>query len=710
MPATEQTARDQKLLHLIFGISGALLLLSTFWMLGDDHSREWKGYQRTYVSMENRNAEWQEIALRDEVKATNEEYEQQLKEAQAELPPESAIESFKNLLEENDSAASAVQQRYDEFEAASAALDKINQSESPDEYASAFDAALEARQALLDEMNEVVANAEFEEETLLRERKFAAADLDAVKSEVGIAVRDGRPTEELEEAVAQQEEVVSDLNLRYQAAAKRRKALDAIVARIQQPVEEIRKLIEKNNAELERIRNAIEDRKSQFFVGSFPWLGKRWLELPIVDAFNSPRKIENLWTDNLTIDYNFEHVRRFDRCTTCHQGIDSVAGYVPEHELLVSLATPDEAPAADAEPSLEAIYGLNLGDISLTGDNEVTVHAVSPNSAAASAGIRTEESSAEKLLPAELAQRASNPYRRDDKDTVPDGLHPGDVIVRIGGNDVLSLAQAKRLLTETVTWGEPLEMTIRRGAPQPYTAHPRLDLYLSSLSPHPMSTFGCTSCHEGQGNATEFKWVSHTPNTLNERSRWMDEYGWFNNHHWIYPMYPARFAESGCLKCHHHVTELASSERFPEAPAPKVTRGHHLILKYGCFGCHEINGYSGDERIGPDMRLEPNYSAAALALQGEENFEAVPGDIKDLAEQLGQNPERTVARRKLADWLSRDQKSESPVLSSDAQRLADVLADVENPGQLRSTRRSFTIGSKIRATSAPRPACRGSSA
>ena len=38
-------------------------------------------------------------------------------------------------------------------------------------------------------------------------------------------------------------------------------------------------------------------------------------------------------------------------------------------------------------------------------------------------------------------------------------------------------------------------------------------------------------------------------------------------------MFPARFAESSCLKCHHEVADLEPSQRFPEPPAPKVVEG-----------------------------------------------------------------------------------------------------------------------------------------
>ena len=61
-------------------------------------------------------------------------------------------------------------------------------------------------------------------------------------------------------------------------------------------------------------------------------------------------------------------------------------------------------------------------------------------------------------------------------------------------------------------------------------------------------------------------------------------------------MYPKRFAESLCLKCHHDVTELEPSERFPDPPAPKLMEGFRLIQDFGCYGCHEINGFDGPNR------------------------------------------------------------------------------------------------------------------
>ena len=62
--------------------------------------------------------------------------------------------------------------------------------------------------------------------------------------------------------------------------------------------------------------------------------------------------------------------------------------------------------------------------------------------------------------------------------------------------------------------------TIRRGLDQPYTSHPRLDLFVGPISPHKKGDMGCTICHDGQGSATDFKWASHTPNDAAAGHRW----------------------------------------------------------------------------------------------------------------------------------------------------------------------------------------------
>ena len=85
--------------------------------------------------------------------------------------------------------------------------------------------------------------------------------------------------------------------------------------------------------------------------------------------------------------------------------------------------------------------------------------------------------------------------------------------------------------------------------PHPYATHPRLDLFVGSLSPHPVDKFGCTICHQGQGSETAFKWATHTPERLDaSASSGRTTYEWFNNDHWIFPMFPKRFVGKRLLE------------------------------------------------------------------------------------------------------------------------------------------------------------------
>ena len=52
MPATEQTWRDIKWMHVLFGVSGVAMLATTIWMLAADHNREWKPVQRKFREIE----------------------------------------------------------------------------------------------------------------------------------------------------------------------------------------------------------------------------------------------------------------------------------------------------------------------------------------------------------------------------------------------------------------------------------------------------------------------------------------------------------------------------------------------------------------------------------------------------------------------------------------------------------------------------------
>ena len=86
--------------------------------------------------------------------------------------------------------------------------------------------------------------------------------------------------------------------------------------------------------------------------------------------------------------------------------------------------------------------------------------------------------------------------------------------------------------------------------PQPYTTHPRLDEFAGGSSPHPMSEYGCTSCHAGRGRGTDFISSGHMPKDEIQAKEWKEKYGWEALHYWEDKMLPAQYVEAGCFKCH----------------------------------------------------------------------------------------------------------------------------------------------------------------
>ncbi len=747
MPATEQTKYNLKTMHVVFGFSGLIMLVSTLWMFAANQDREWKGYQRTFRNAEERLTKWQiqDQQSRD-IKQRQAELEKQLVEAKLTPPQSTLYAAFKSevkLESEDRYDFGKLDATYQQLEQAGnnalTALDEARQRDSDvarareslrtaesavtesaadrtlekqarqtlqeaqraydealdlrraaeEKAGKLVDAALDLRRRFLGRLSKIVDQARAREDEVSSRRKFKSADLDAAKAVLDLMVRDERPLAEQE---AQQQVIdqlksgpgqLDDLTREKQTSATHRKMLQQNLAAMTADVDQLQKQLDDSQAEQKRLVGALEERKVTYWDPFFPIPGKRWLELPILDAFNSPLKIDNLWTEGLTLKYgSFSEVRRFDRCTTCHKGIDKTApgtadkpAYPEAQRLTVVMQTPDVEPQPqdpDVGLTLEEVFGFRVAPTGMIDRNAVAVAGVADRSLAAMAAVSLEGSDADEassVLPE--AKMAA-------------GLQVGDVVIDINGDQVRDAADVRQFMITGAKFGTPVTLTVRRGLPQPFASHPRLDLFVGSLSPHKLSHFGCTSCHEGMGSATAFEYASHTPNTTEQAKQWANDYGWFANPHWILPMYPKRFAESACLRCHHNVTELGPSDRFPESPAPKVVAGYNLVADYGCYGCHEINGYAGpDTRIGPDMRLEPNYSPAAATVKADPAFRRLDDEVQGWVGTLTVHPERDAIRRRLAEFLQQDAASDTPVLQARAHSMVDLLQDVETPGQLR---------------------------
>lgn len=136
--------------------------------------------------------------------------------------------------------------------------------------------------------------------------------------------------------------------------------------------------------------------------------------------------------------------------------------------------------------------------------------------------------------------------------------------------------------------GEPREI------PSHFQSHPKLDVFLSSSSPHPKLEFGCTVCHQGEGRSMDFTFAAHTPTDGSEEDRWSEDHHWHKRHHWDFPQVRTQYLESSCLLCHDN--------NRPVESAPKLNFGREVWERASCYGCHKMKGFIEEPKRGPDLR------------------------------------------------------------------------------------------------------------
>ncbi|HEX6963749.1 MAG TPA: PDZ domain-containing protein, partial [Lacipirellula sp.] len=778
MPATEQTWRNQKTLHAVFGATALVMAIATIWMMASDHNREWKDWQLKDRRKDAWMTQSRRDSLADQYDAEMAQFEARIRSFDSQPIPEGVVEDFKQRVLNQDAAlnsdeadeaepaaedpqitpvafqspsgdaneaqfneleeavaeladeakeAAEVQAEVDkaraELEASQSELAKLKEAPAEGEEAAAAadrekqaaeleakiaaqeealadaeaklreaqDEAIDSRGEALTEFNDFIAEARRRENALVARKKALNGERTAKVSELGIKIGrgDDKPSiDAVQTDIDRLDEQIGQLTAGIAVAKEYRTDLEAIVARAGADKAEATKKLQEKKAELEALDEQVYANTSN--VGE--WV-TRW---PVLNALYSGNiRIEQNWLPDLTINYNFSQVARFDRCTTCHRSIAKTAPgaateplypTIPDEErdFTVQLITPETQPAEGV--TLKDAYGMVLSESGIISDEDVTVHYVLPESPAAKAGIEA-----------------------------------GDVLREVNGNRVFTPAEASDRLMQLVPFGSAVPVSIRRGLDHPFTAHPRLDLFLTDTSPHPMKDVGCTICHDGQGSGTSFPWTSHTPDNADQQNRWALDLGWFDNHHWIFPMKPARFAESNCLKCHHEKGGLQPSERFPEAPAPKLVEGWTLVEDFGCFGCHEINGFDAPEvTVGPDVRLEPLYYEAASQML---RSPALTDRQRELAFTVRNEPENDEARHELLASFNKksgdgelaaatgsegedaatgeepetaDQAKTDARESADLAKLANLLKDVEIPGEYRKVGPSLRfISSKV---------------
>jgi len=477
MPATDQYLRDIKKVHVVFCLSAIAFAVSTVVILYRDHDDEWRGYQSKFDAIET---------------------------AVAQRAIESAEVTAAGSVDGYEDRSAELQEKIDGL---TTELESSN-----DRYAELTD-TVEETARLYDLKG--------------REVRFKRADRDVAKANLDLGVRDAVSDDEMSRLKSKFDEdlaVVVALELQWEQLETKYRSEQKELAAITADRDALDSELKAYTSQVVRIETALDD------IAPNSWLKKykrKFMELPIIDGFNGHQRVIQDWLPELKITLGMSKTARFDRCRTCHLGIQKFgAGDVP-----------------------------------------------------------------------------SFPHGEDGS-------------------------------------GSAEEWVAANKFPHPFASHPRPDVYLTAASPHPLPEFGCTICHDGQGSATSFNNAQHGPNDPVQSDEWNEKYGYSHNHFWEYSMLPERLRESACLKCHHEVIELGVNPDYGPT-APKAFEGWELIQKYGCFGCHEINGYDGHDRIGPDLRLEPTveelpkYASDPNMVPGK--MRKVGPGLKHIAQKSGEN-------------------------------------------------------------------------
>jgi mono/diheme cytochrome c family protein len=149
-------------------------------------------------------------------------------------------------------------------------------------------------------------------------------------------------------------------------------------------------------------------------------------------------------------------------------------------------------------------------------------------------------------------------------------------------------------------------------APQPFRTHSG-----DWLKTHRPDRFGCTTCHGGQGEATNFKDAAHGPIP-----------------HWAEPMRSPELMEARCGACHR--------ERDPRR-AFWLASGRAAIAQANCVACHDIPGFRPEEVRAPRLesvgyKVRPDWlrswlkqPKAYLPRSRMPNFRLQPDEIEALS-------------------------------------------------------------------------------
>ena len=253
-------AYDVDFLNVVFAASSVFLFITTIWMVFDDFDREWKGYQRNFVLLE--------------------EY----------------ITSLTLQAEE----AGLDRDLLDRFNTERVQAEQI----------------LAANQAQVDQLEGQLAGVETEFYVTNQSYNFAKAEYD-VERYAYEEIREENPEEA--EAVWPEIEAMYgrwlELGVQVEELTARRDGLRVQIGEYTGGISDAESEIRTLMGEAERLRDRVAELRVDF-------VGDVLLNAPLLDFMAPSLTIQQVITPNIVDDVNFTRVPKMDRCMTCHLAID----------------------------------------------------------------------------------------------------------------------------------------------------------------------------------------------------------------------------------------------------------------------------------------------------------------------------------------------------------------------------------------------------
>ena len=269
-PTDKESLYDTSKLSIIFGIASLILFAAIVWLVIDDHTREWKKYQRSFNQLQM--AKTQE-ELKKAVGKVNVKEMEKLK---------ADLSAMEKELSGKKVEISRVLRKQNEL---SVKLQKATQQLQVEK--SNFEAVRYAYETLRTSMDEHLVQMQTSQEA--KEKKLKA---------------------QLEDWQAK---VVKSQSL-VDALTKDKEKADAEIVEFNKQRDDLQAKINEMTSEEKKLKKRVAALKSGFF--------NAFRNSPIFDFMAPTYKVRQLVMEDLYDDYNFVRVPKVDRCITCHTAID----------------------------------------------------------------------------------------------------------------------------------------------------------------------------------------------------------------------------------------------------------------------------------------------------------------------------------------------------------------------------------------------------